>query len=1263
MRSVGESSTPQALVNSSIKISRQLTDGTKLPADEAETLDLLNMDPQVIDSYGGKSKVIKMIENTVDKGKLERWNVTPKKPKALRSETMDSWCEILAGASDTRLVKLEKAGKIKLSTSKLSELRKMAQSKSNLRRASHTGTLPRCSIPGYKFYGDASVGHVKSLIDGYVNLFVYVDDATNQSFVYGTALKSDAKFTFQSLQATSPWIIRILSTDGAKEYFCAEMHEACLNAVPFRVLQMSSPPYTPERNARPESLWGRIFSLSRFQLSRCNGTRVFWYKSAYYSNTILTHMPYGPNGDKLPYEEFFHLKADFTKFYTFGCTCAVKILKKDLYGKSVEQSQWGIYLGWDPLVWKHEILGLDTGRIHYNPTFVPFINNFGAMHLFLRKNPGMSDKMPAVSPAGELIKQANAGKTNFLHDTIEGWNLWKQTSSKHVVNTTLPNISGIGSKKVDDENDEDDEPVVPPPVSTNDDFNGFPDLEIEGGLDTDLEPQTQENILTHDKNELLPEVMDELEEPTVANDVSFQASRNLENVQNVPLGSDRSNRYNRKDKIWTSTVAPSEASYEASQLATQNARLHIARESFGKTFGEKSADGTMAGDVSTTPVDNSDYTASAHFAYTVLSENEWDKDELFANKCEIAMHVFCLNCLEQEGYWTDVALPSDRVKQTRKRKDRNTEPVLMAMPTVDGPEPQSMAEARNWHVDSEKYVAAGNKELKGHHTKGTFVPCELPVGVKPIDTKLFFVRKSEPPSAEYPDGIRHKARLVARGFTQISGENFNWDTIFAPVLRTSSIRWMFSQAAQQGWEMTGSDVVQAFLQADLKTEEDDADLQDIYIQLPKGCEIVQDDGKVLRYGRLVKALYGLKQAPKRWNKTFHDFITAKLGFVQHKDDPCLYQLTVGTSILIMGVYVDDLVKVSNDTALRKRIDDALKKEFDITHTGAVREFLGMELEFRHTSDGRKYLNVSQGKYIDKILKRFKLDDCKIKSSPSVANEYLQPRKEDASTNDPDFVNLYRQMIGALIYLVTLTRIDIAYDVSAVAMMMSNPTAEHHTAVVRIFRYLRGTRDYSLKYFDIPQSLTLAGFVDSNYLGDHDSRSVTGFLFHSGAGLVSWLSKRQPTIATSTSHAETTALFHAVREAIMHRDGAEGFRFQNDVLLTPTPIYVDNAVATALATDDSTKHTRTKHWAMAWNWLHEQRNLKTFYATWIPGPENYADLLTKPLNADLHLKICKGLNLLPLDDHCGDPCGDGIGVYVHKRLKTDKYGQYTISGGG
>ena len=54
MRSVGESSTPQALVNSSIKISRQLTDGTKLPADEAETLDLLNMDPQVIDSYGGK---------------------------------------------------------------------------------------------------------------------------------------------------------------------------------------------------------------------------------------------------------------------------------------------------------------------------------------------------------------------------------------------------------------------------------------------------------------------------------------------------------------------------------------------------------------------------------------------------------------------------------------------------------------------------------------------------------------------------------------------------------------------------------------------------------------------------------------------------------------------------------------------------------------------------------------------------------------------------------------------------------------------------------------------------------------------------------------------------------------------------------------------------------------------------------------------------------------------------------------------------------
>ena len=556
--------------------------------------------------------------------------------------------------------------------------------------------------------------------------------------------------------------------------------------------------------------------------------------------------------------------------------------------------------------------------------------------------------------------------------------------------------------------------------------------------------------------------------------------------------------------------------------------------------------------------DVANYCESAHFAYTVLSDNHWDRDELWQNKCEIAMHVFCLNCIHDGGYWTDVKLPHDRVNKQRKRSARNDD--LVAMPTMDGPEPQSMTEARTWHTDSEKYVAAGEKEMSGHYKNGTFVPCEMPVDAIPIDTKLFFVRKTEEPSAEYPDGIRHKGRLVARGFSQVDGQNFNWDTVFAPVLRAASIRWLFSLAAQKGWSMSGSDVVQAFLQADLKNDEHDSNLQDVYIRLPDGCEYTcPKTGKVFKYARLQKALYGLKQAPKRWNVTLSEFLTKKLGFVQHEKDPCVYQLVRGKDVLILGVYVDDLIKVTNCDKLRCTVDGILNEKFEITHSGNLNEFLGMKLTYKTTPDGRRYLDVSQEKYVEKILKRFQLHDCNIKSTPSASNTYLTPREQDASTNDPEYVNMYRQMVGALIHLVVLTRPDIAYDVSAASVFMSNPSGDHTSALVRIFRYLRGTSDYTLKYFDIfPNILSLTGFVDSNFAGDYDTRSVTGFLFTSGSGLVSWLSKRQPTISTSASHAECTAFFHAVKETIMHRDCLEHFKFQNIVLQAPTIIYGDNS---------------------------------------------------------------------------------------------------------
>ena len=226
-----------------------------------------------------------------------------------------------------------------------------------------------------------------------------------------------------------------------------------------------------------------------------------------------------------------------------------------------------------------------------------------------------------------------------------------------------------------------------------------------------------------------------------------------------------------------------------------------------------------------------------------------------------------------------------------------------------------------------------------------------------------------------PDGsIRYKARLVARGFTQVAGENFDWNATFAPVLKLTTLRWIFSLIAQYDLDASAADVTQAFLQADLYTESEREHFKDIIIELPPGLEYeCPTTGRKLQYARLNKALYGLIQAPHRWNKTFHAYLI-DIGFTQHPQDPCLYYIIQGKDFMILGNYVDDLIKVTNCTKLREQIDKLLEARFKITHQGVLTEFIGLQCGWRESGGGR-YFQVHQGKYLDKILTRFGMSNC------------------------------------------------------------------------------------------------------------------------------------------------------------------------------------------------------------------------------------------------------------------------------------------------
>ncbi|XP_046640239.1 secreted RxLR effector protein 161-like [Daphnia pulicaria] len=124
---------------------------------------------------------------------------------------------------------------------------------------------------------------------------------------------------------------------------------------------------------------------------------------------------------------------------------------------------------------------------------------------------------------------------------------------------------------------------------------------------------------------------------------------------------------------------------------------------------------------------------------------------------------------------------------------------------------------------------------------------------------------------------------------------------------------------------------------------------------------------------------------------------------------------------------------------------------------------------------------------------------------------------------------YQSAVGALLYLSTTTRPDIAYAVSKIARFNQNPGPQLWIAVKRIFRYLAGTKDYGIIFSSTKEQGAL-GFTDDDYGGDHDDRkSTSGCIFLLNGGPISWFSRKQECTATSTTEAEFVAGSEAAKE--------------------------------------------------------------------------------------------------------------------------------------
>ncbi|GJP70364.1 hypothetical protein CLOP_g1314 [Closterium sp. NIES-67] len=254
------------------------------------------------------------------------------------------------------------------------------------------------------------------------------------------------------------------------------------------------------------------------------------------------------------------------------------------------------------------------------------------------------------------------------------------------------------------------------------------------------------------------------------------------------------------------------------------------------------------------------------------------------------------------------------------------------------PEPKTREEALNG-PNGEKWKASEDEEFGSLIENETWDLCDLPPGKKAITSKMIYRHKYGPEG----ELTRYKSRLVARGFQQTKGKDY--DEVFAPVGKGTTLRVLLAIAALLGWKIRQMDIVTAFLNGII--------LEEVYMKQPEGL----DDGSG-RVCRLKKAIYGLKQAPRAWYHKLEEALVAG-GFKKSECDPSLFLLQEKDEILMLLVYMDDILLFSASTALLDSAEQMLEMQFKCSKMGEVKYYLGMHVE-RDVEKG--VLRLHQRKY-------------------------------------------------------------------------------------------------------------------------------------------------------------------------------------------------------------------------------------------------------------------------------------------------------------
>ncbi|SOV08820.1 uncharacterized protein UDID_17752 [Ustilago sp. UG-2017a] len=476
----------------------------------------------------------------------------------------------------------------------------------------------------------------------------------------------------------------------------------------------------------------------------------------------------------------------------------------------------------------------------------------------------------------------------------------------------------------------------------------------------------------------------------------------------------------------------------------------------------------------------------------------------------------------------------------------------------------TLGEAMNGE-DAQLWKEAIRKELKGLEAMGTWEVANHPPGVPLVDSKVVLRLKLD------ADGvpIKHKARLVARGFTQREG--IDCQETFSLVAPLGAIRAILALAVQNDWEVHALDITMAYLNSRLK--------EAIYMKPPEGSGVAS--------GQVYKGF---------------DRSLRRMGFFQGKD------------MAIVVIYIYDTLVIAPRLETVLKVKKQIGQRWKMEDSGEVSHFLGIKVSRDHVM---RTMTIGQSGYIDQVLAKH-LDK---RTKPTMVP--MQSIPEGTLVASAAQQKEYPVIVGKLLWVANSTRPDLSLTVGVLARHMREPSQEHYQAAQRVLRYLESTKQVGLVYRASELQEPLVAHSDANWVSDAtiQRRSTSGSVVLVYGNPVAWKSVTQKCVSLSAVEAEFIAAMEATREVLFLKQLLRSIGIATG---TPT-VYSDNTGCIQVSKDPA-QHWKLKHIDTKYHFVRNNVQEGRVQIKYVDTTRNLADVLTKPIGRQAMQQARSGLHL-------------------------------------